>query len=421
MGLSEKQKEEIRAEELYRQEVRKALGEAEHKGSVALNQQKLRLETEKLEIEVKWSKGIRRFLGPGFTLVLSSGVTFLLTYYFAIRPDLEKKKRLEQERDVREISRQIDAAEPGRIRTVVLQLLLRGDLGRRTLEDKIDGLDHNPDLQRRIVQALQETGPVGEDFYVRLLGKFRNNPSWFGGPERLILAYELHTALDEIGSDRARETINQFFEYETERLKEMQQARGAAKGPEGMVYVPPGPFLMGDPPSVEMTEDGYFVDQFEVSNAKYKEVVKGHTFPQGEAKRPVGRLTKAEAEMYCKKGGKGLPSEKQWEKAARGIYGRLYPWGDLFVKAKARTGLDRRDGPVDVDVTQEDRSPYGVYHMSGNVRERTRGLPRGASWVDEPSLARASAQSRVLPQFTSDIIGFRCAQDLKDAPTAGSP
>src|SRR5262249_26784180 len=136
--------------------------------------------------------------------------------------------------------------------------------------------------------------------------------------------------------------------------------------------------------------------------------------PAEKARSPVTFVTQSDAESYCQRQGKRLPSELEWEKAARGIHGRLYPWGNSFRKEKTWVAAAPQDHALDVDdSTVQDISPYGVYHMGGNVTERTQGNLRGGWWKGEQETARTSFSNRVIPGFKAPTIGFRCAQDSK--------
>ena len=93
----------------------------------------------------------------------------------------------------------------------------------------------------------------------------------------------------------------------------------------------------------------FYIDVFEVTNRRYREFRKEHTFPGGEEDLPVTFIFKPDAEAYCRFVGARLPTNEEWEKAARGTDGRIYPWGNVFQSTNAninpRAGDARRKRP----------------------------------------------------------------------------
>lgn len=153
------------------------------------------------------------------------------------------------------------------------------------------------------------------------------------------------------------------------------------KGPAVLGYVyytglyGPMPYPVGD----------FWIDTFEVTNAKYEEFVAdtGHAPAAfvdeddlNQKDQPVTGVLHADAIAYCEWAGKRLPTEIEWEKAARGVDGQLYPWGDDTDLTRAHlTG----EAPISVASHKADISPYGVRGMAGNVSE----------WVSDTRTARA--------------------------------
>ncbi len=123
--------------------------------------------------------------------------------------------------------------------------------------------------------------------------------------------------------------------------------------------------------------DGFFIDKYETSNKLYGEFMKatGHPGPAywddprlNKPQQPVVGVNWFDASAYCQFKGKRLPTESEWERAARGPRGLKYPWGNDLDSGRANYGK-KSDSPLPVDSMPEGASPYGLHHMSGNVFE----------------------------------------------------
>ncbi|MEE9542709.1 MAG: SUMF1/EgtB/PvdO family nonheme iron enzyme [Thermodesulfobacteriota bacterium] len=144
------------------------------------------------------------------------------------------------------------------------------------------------------------------------------------------------------------------------------------------------PFYADASPMIEVHLDAYHIDKYEVTHEAYQKFLiatgrkspggwRGSSYRQGRERRPVGGINWFEATEYCNWMNKRLPTEAEWEKAARGADKREYPWGNDYDNTKANVSLvseEVRD-TVDVDAYPEGKSPYGVYNMVGNVWEWT--------------------------------------------------
>ncbi|HNP81013.1 MAG TPA: SUMF1/EgtB/PvdO family nonheme iron enzyme [Nitrospira sp.] len=123
--------------------------------------------------------------------------------------------------------------------------------------------------------------------------------------------------------------------------------------------------------------DSYLIDKYEVSNKDYGAFIKatGHPAPAywddprlNKPQQPVVGVNWIDAKTYCEYRGKRLPTEAEWEKAARGPHGNLYPWGNDFDSNKANYDK-HHDATLPVDSHPEGASYYGVHNMAGNVFE----------------------------------------------------
>lgn len=130
-------------------------------------------------------------------------------------------------------------------------------------------------------------------------------------------------------------------------------------------------------PAHEIELSSYMIDKYEVSNAPYKEFMKatGHAAPAywddprlNKGNHPVVGVNFADATAYCEWKGMRLPTEAEWENAARGPEGNRYPWGDDLDPQKANYGKNH-SSTMPVDSLPQGASPYGLHHMAGNAFE----------------------------------------------------
>jgi len=208
-----------------------------------------------------------------------------------------------------------------------------------------------------------------------------------------------------------------------------------ARDGKEMLYIPAGEFLMGEERRPVYVE-AFYIDKYPVTNAEYKRFVdatgypmpmhwRSGNYPEGKADHPVTQVNWDDAAAYAQWAGKRLPTEEEWEKAARGTDGRIYPWGDEWDKDRANTCETRifDTTPVGKFSPQGD-SPYGVADMSGNVWEWTTGTGgrvlqplRGGTWDATHDSARCFSRLPYTPRRRNDYIGFRCAISVAQAST----
>jgi hypothetical protein len=222
--------------------------------------------------------------------------------------------------------------------------------------------------------------------------------------------------LEREGFARAR--LNAWIERGRETRLAVPMVRPHEIPPE-MVYVPGGgavaPFLMD---RREVTQEEF--DAFEEATGYRRDADEGRSGPR----RPVVMVTRADAEAYARWRGKRLPTEAEWELAARGLDGRIFPWGDQhnpgFTVCLERGA--RRAGPLSVGQTPpQDESVFGCRDLAGNVAEWTADTEeggwaavRGGSWADPLEACRAFRRRPAPAGRPDPTIGFRCARSMKE-------
>lgn len=340
-------------------------------------------------------------------------------------------------------------------------------------------------------------------------GLLRNSPRWVVGA--------LVASLVGVALLFARQSVleDDLFKYILAEPADAQFAHGPGYETEpeisienGMAFVPAGPFLMGSLSSYQTQPivlspygderpmrahylDAYHIDVYEVTNSEFSEFVsetdyltdaevldRGRRWAadgwhdgeglvwfqpryQGDSieardDHPVVQVSWNDATAYCKWAGKRLPTEAEWEKAARGPFGQEYPWGEGFDPTKLNYcdkncedlpqfkddgGDDGYRWTAPVGSYPEGRSYYGAYDMAGNVWEWVadaygpyyyyyspysnpsgpkvkgfeRRVVRGGSFTSERGYSRATSRSYDPPYISFFGVGFRCAKDAKPA------
>lgn len=180
------------------------------------------------------------------------------------------------------------------------------------------------------------------------------------------------------------------------------------------------------------------IDKYEVSNADYGAFVQaternppshwnGQSPPPDIADHPVVNVTYEDAAAYARWVGKRVPTADEWEKAARGEGGRIYPWGNTFVAGRCNTGETGINETRKVDAFPRDESPYGVIGMAGNAAEWTSSVEDstfgdemrvvcGGSWLESGSIVSIASFRRtaVGDEVMRPDIGFRCAKSVNE-------
>lgn len=200
--------------------------------------------------------------------------------------------------------------------------------------------------------------------------------------------------------------------------------------PEGMAFVPKDGYIFGsnlvldEKPLRKEHLGAFFIDFHEVTNAEFKKFKRSHYFPPASSNRPATNLSWSDAAAYARWVGKRLPTEREWEKAARGEDGRRYPWGEKSDPSKLNSSSNRLFRTVPVMSYPDGVSPYGAYDMAGNVWEWTSTecesedcpeggyLVKGGSWDVAASVCRTSNKLCIEAGTFRPDVGFRCVTDI---------
>ena len=288
-------------------------------------------------------------------------------------------------------------------------------------------------------------------------------PAWLGwGLGGLVLAalatwLAAGAIISAVERGQARATSTPAFTP----TPEYQAGETRTRSADGMVevYVPAGVFSMGsndghsdERPVHKVYLDGFWIDRTEVTNGMYAKCVSAGACTAPSSRKsytrgsyygnsayedyPVIFVDWHQANAYCAWAGARLPSEAEWEKAARGEDGRAYPWGDGSPSCSLANYSGCKGDTTEAGSLPDGASPYGALDLAGNVWEwvadwydrdyyssqtewrnpagpssGSRRVLRGGSWDDHGNILRASSRSRYAPVFTSyDGLGFRCAR-----------
>jgi len=306
------------------------------------------------------------------------------------------------------------------------------------------------------------------------------HPDWtrtvdVGAGQRVDLAIgfeELGYPKEIVGEDGAEMVLIPPGEFWMGNTPEgLEAVRDFCKQNPKLIVCTDGRYERDEVPRRRVTLDAFYLDRFEVRNAQFAGFVRatGHRtlaevrrealvwrleggrtqparvanaywrWPSGpgstaEPTHPVVQVSWNDAAAYCKWAGKRLPTEAEWEKAARGPDGSRYPWGDAWDATRANSGaMVRRTTPV--GSYPQGASPYGVQDMAGNVREwvadwyaedyykrgPTRNplgpetgefrVLRGSSWIDHFTSVRTTHRLPIDPAISTNTTGFRCTRD----------
>jgi len=211
---------------------------------------------------------------------------------------------------------------------------------------------------------------------------------------------------------------------------------------ENRALIPAGEFLMGteagsriERPVHRVWVDAFWIDRHEVSNRAYHALWPGHQASafSGCPTCPVTLVTWSEADKYCSNRDGGLPTEAQWEKAARGPEGFAYSYAAVPDAQKGRFGFPLQAGAVAMGTLAA--NGFGLRHMSGNVWEWVRDWfapysgqseknpqgpvkgwqkgVRGGSWYNPSYYTHVGMRFKLAPEVKLNSLGFRCAYDTE--------
>jgi formylglycine-generating enzyme required for sulfatase activity len=244
----------------------------------------------------------------------------------------------------------------------------------------------------------------------------------------------------------------------------MPGSAGNQKACASMVVIPAGDFIMGtdeavanrdEKPAHTVTVSAFYIDCCEVTNAEYRDFVIatghkpprveaawaepynwiGNDFPPGTDLNPVVLVSWHDATVYAAWAGKRLPTEAEWEKAARaGMVGRSFPYGDTIEARQANYFISYLRKKMLRPVGSFEPNAYGLYDMAGNVWEWCRDwytpdyyrksaainpsgplhaeykVFRGGSWESDKEFLRCAQRGKNRPDYKSPAVGFRCVR-----------
>ena len=289
---------------------------------------------------------------------------------------------------------------------------------------------------------------------------------------------DMHKHIRAAGEDIQRHRLHEMQE-KAQRTYSAQEVEAMLAVPQwqeidNMVQIPAGEFAMGtnyaradaqDQPEHMVNLPAFFIDKYPVTNAQYARFVvqtkhrppldwENGKIPDDKLLHPVTMVSWYDAKAYCETYDKRLPTEAEWEKAARGPNGNRWPWGNKMDPSRVNTYYNI-GATTQVTKYTNGASPYGVFDLAGNVSEWTGSdfapysgskapsslfqakqvkaqtaedramkvadlvplegvsykVRRGGSWKSDPFATSAYHRNFSLPHYASDFFGFRCAKD----------
>lgn len=246
--------------------------------------------------------------------------------------------------------------------------------------------------------------------------------------------------------------VKAFEESYCQIPDQISDDNGKEVSTEGMVFLEGGHFLMGsdhqkeESPEFEAYVEPFFIDKYPVTNKQYAAFLEatGHPVPgfwndarYNGSNQPVVGVTWQDANAYAAWLGKKLPTEVQWEFAARGKEDRIYPWGNADPDRNLCNFDDNLSMPSIVTMHEEGKTPEGICDLAGSIYEWTldpflpyahmyndepaeRTTPirsvRGGSWESKPHELRCTHRKGMFPETRLPTVGFRCVVSARPQP-----
>ncbi len=276
-------------------------------------------------------------------------------------------------------------------------------------------------------------------------------------PTKFAQAEDTLDLASKLGLDDEQQALyHQLHEKIQQRRHRSRENTASVQSHQGvMALVPAGKFMMGssmgdadEQPEHQVYVEAFFMDKYQVSVGQYARFLDATSQEappdwttmnrSPHQKRPIANVDWADADAYCTWAGKRLPTEAEWEKAARGTDGRTYPWGNeyptKFFANASQEHWNNHSALMPVGTFEDGKSPYGLYDMAGNVWEwvsdwyaadyyktspsqNPTGPPRGeykvirgGSWGSSPEALRSADREIHAPSFRGLGTGFRCAK-----------
>jgi formylglycine-generating enzyme required for sulfatase activity len=317
------------------------------------------------------------------------------------------------------------------------------DQDREEMQSAMENMKYMPEVGRFFSDMIESgTRDPEQDFtYWQGLLEADNNQDW-------VRTYALQVR-DKLGESKASASIKKLFADENKRLKKSSLT-------ETVIHIPEGRFVMGsyehedERPVRYIHLEEYEIDRFPVTNQQFLDFLndcysseenvrdeEGHELidfsesriapthgefriKKGYGRHPVTGVSWYGAMAYCNwREGKEqasfrLPTEEEWEKAARGSFGRRYPWGNEFDPEKCNSNESGIRDTTMIGNYPKGESPYRCSDMVGTVCEWTSSyVQRGGSWISYWILANCAYRGGNNPGLRFRSTGFRCAKTLK--------